>query len=201
MDSRRRVLLLNPPGKDLYIRDYFCSKTTKSNYLFHPIDLLVLSGVFAERHDTAVLDAIAERLDAESALARVITARPDAIVSLVGAVSWEEDRAFLAAARAATGAEIHVIGDVAHDGGEAMMESESWVSGCFQSFANGDALALVEGATGTCSTRRCAAADASAARREANNTARTASRCRATTYSQRKDIPSPSRAAARSPPS
>ena len=31
-----RVLLLNPPGERIYIRDYFCSKTTKSNYLFHP---------------------------------------------------------------------------------------------------------------------------------------------------------------------
>ena len=25
-----RVLLLNPPGREVYIRDYFCSKTTKS---------------------------------------------------------------------------------------------------------------------------------------------------------------------------
>ena len=37
-----KVLLLNPPGRRIYIRDYLCSKTTKSNYLFHPIDLLVL---------------------------------------------------------------------------------------------------------------------------------------------------------------
>ena len=42
-----RVLLLNPPGERTYIRDYFCSKTTKSNYLFHPIDLVVLSGTLA----------------------------------------------------------------------------------------------------------------------------------------------------------
>ena len=34
-----RVLLLNPPGERIYIRDYFCSKTTKSNYLFHPMFL------------------------------------------------------------------------------------------------------------------------------------------------------------------
>src|SRR5262245_13911545 len=69
--TRKRVLLLNPPGRDLYIRDYFCSKTTKSNYLFHPIDLLVLSGAFAERHETAVLDAVAERLPAAEAAARI----------------------------------------------------------------------------------------------------------------------------------
>lgn len=139
-----RVLLLNPPGRDLYIRDYFCSKTTKSNYLFHPIDLVVLSGVFAASHDVAVLDAIAERLGRDAALDRVRALRPDAIVSLVGAVSWEEDRAFLRDAKAATGAPVYVIGDVIHDGGEPVLADEPWLDGCFQSFANGDALALVE---------------------------------------------------------
>ncbi len=142
--ARRRVLLLNPPGRDLYIRDYFCSKTTKSNYLFHPIDLVVLSGVLAERHDIEVLDAIAERLSETEAVRRVVASRPDAIVTLVGAVSWEEDRVFLEEARRATGARVFAIGDVLHEGGEDVLADEPWLDGCFQSFANGDALALVE---------------------------------------------------------
>ena len=57
-----KVLLLNPPGKRTYIRDYFCSKTTKSNYLFHPIDLVVLSGTIAAQHEVQALDCIAEEL-------------------------------------------------------------------------------------------------------------------------------------------
>ncbi|MBL8695056.1 MAG: radical SAM protein [Planctomycetes bacterium] len=142
------VLLLNPPGRDLYIRDYFCSKTTKSNYLFHPIDLLVLSGQISQNHEVVVLDAIAERLSEEQAAARVSAARPDAVISLVGAVSWEEDRTFLRRVKEATGARIDAIGDVlhdAHDGGESVLHEEPWLDGCFQSFANGDALALIEG--------------------------------------------------------
>ena len=79
-----RVLLLNPPGERIYIRDYFCSKTTKSNYLFHPIDLVVLSGTVAECHDTRVLDCVAEQLDFEAAARRVDDFDPDVIVSLVG---------------------------------------------------------------------------------------------------------------------
>src|SRR5262245_65093697 len=94
--ARKRVLLLNPPGRDLYIRDYFCSKTTKSNYLFHPIDLLALSGTLASRHETRVIDAIAERLSPPRAHARIDALAPEAIVSLVGSVSWPEDREFLA---------------------------------------------------------------------------------------------------------
>ena len=62
-----RVLLLNPPGERTYIRDYLCSKTTKSNYLFHPIDLLVLSGTLASEHETEVLDAVCERLAPDAA--------------------------------------------------------------------------------------------------------------------------------------
>ncbi|MFN0206267.1 MAG: B12-binding domain-containing radical SAM protein [Planctomycetota bacterium] len=143
--AEKRVLLLNPPGRDLYIRDYFCSKTTKSNYLFHPIDLLTLSGVFAEKYHTVVLDAIAERLSFDAAAARVRAFAPDAIITLVGAVSWDEDRVFLKLIKQATNATIFAIGDVLHDGGEAILNEESWLDGCFQSFANGDALALVDG--------------------------------------------------------
>lgn len=139
-----RVLLLNPPGRDLYIRDYFCSKTTKSNYLFHPIDLVVLSGVFAAKHKTAVFDFIATRTGPVAALQQIKTFAPDVVVSLVGAVSWEEDRVFLRDVKTATGARILAIGDVLHDGGESVFNDEPWLDACFQSFANGDALALAE---------------------------------------------------------
>ncbi len=57
-----RVLLLNPPGSRNYIRDYFCSKRAKTNYMFPPSTLLFLSGWLAEAHDVTVLDAIAEGL-------------------------------------------------------------------------------------------------------------------------------------------
>jgi len=62
-----RVLLLNPPGERVYIRDYFCSKTTKSNYLFHPVDLVALSGTLAGEHELTVLDCMPERLDPAAA--------------------------------------------------------------------------------------------------------------------------------------
>ncbi|MCK7580898.1 MAG: glycosyltransferase family 9 protein [Chromatiales bacterium] len=58
-----RVLLLNPPAATVAIRDYYCSKRTKSNYLFQPIDLLMQSGVLAPAHELFALDATAERMD------------------------------------------------------------------------------------------------------------------------------------------
>lgn len=139
-----RVLLLNPPGKRTYIRDYFCSKTTKSNYLFHPVDLVVLSGTVASEHDVAVLDAMAERLDPAAASARIADFAPDAIVALVGSVSWDEDRVFLAG-EAQKGRRVIGIGDVLHEASEERMREEPWLDACLHVFANGDVLAWLRG--------------------------------------------------------
>jgi len=139
-----RVLLLNPPGERVYIRDYFCSKTTKSNYLFHPIDLVVLSGTLDESHDVSVLDAIAEALTPEQARARIDAVRPDVIVSLVGSVAWEEDRAFLADQHA-RGRRVLAIGDVLHEKSVERLAEEPWIEAALHVFANDDVVRYLAG--------------------------------------------------------
>jgi radical SAM superfamily enzyme YgiQ (UPF0313 family) len=132
-----RVLLLNPPGRAIYIRDYFCSKTTKSNYLFHPIDLIVLTGSVAAQHSLAVLDCIAERLTPEQSRDRIDAFGPDVVVSLVGSVSWEEDRAFLAD-QARRGRRVLAIGDVLQEDSEQRLAQEPWLEACLHVFSNQD---------------------------------------------------------------
>jgi anaerobic magnesium-protoporphyrin IX monomethyl ester cyclase len=139
-----RVLLLNPPGERIYIRDYFCSKTTKSNYLFHPIDLVMLSGTVASAHETAVLDCIAERLTPQLARQRIDAFAPDVIVSLVGSVSWNEDRPFLADQHA-RGRRILAIGDVLHENSELRLAEEPWIEAALHVFGNDDVLAYLDG--------------------------------------------------------
>lgn len=34
----KKILLLNPPRTKNYIRDYYCSKTSKSGYSYTPVD-------------------------------------------------------------------------------------------------------------------------------------------------------------------
>ncbi len=134
-----KVLLLNTPAPQVVIRDYFCSKTTKSNYLFHPVDLVVLSGTLASRHRVEVLDAVAERLDEPAAAARIEAYDPDVIVALVGSVSWDSDRAFLKQ-QAERGRRILAIGDVLHEASEARLAEEDWLEAALHVFANGDVL-------------------------------------------------------------
>ena len=134
-----RVLLLNPPGERIYIRDYFCSKTTKSNYLFHPVDLVVLSGTAASEHETEVLDCMAERLGPDAARARIDAFAPDVVVSLVGSVSWDEDRKFLAD-QARRGRRVVAIGDVLHESSEQRLAAEPWMEAVLHVFSNADLL-------------------------------------------------------------
>lgn len=139
-----RVLLLNPPSTRTVIRDYFCSKTTKSNYLFHPIDLVVLSGSLAQHHEIAVLDCIAEGLDDARARARIAEFAPHAVVALVGSVSWDEDRRFLASV-AAQGRRVIAIGDVLQEDSERRLHEEPWLEAALHVFANQDIVHYLAG--------------------------------------------------------
>jgi radical SAM superfamily enzyme YgiQ (UPF0313 family) len=139
-----KVLLLNPPGERIYIRDYFCSKTTKSNYLFHPIDLLALSGTLSTEHEVEVLDCIAERLTPDAAHARIARFAPEVVVSLVGAVSWLEDRRFLAET-SKRGARVLAIGDVLHEKSEERLAAAPWLEAALHDFSNADAARYLAG--------------------------------------------------------
>lgn len=102
MKVTRRVLLLNPPGSALYIRDYFCSKSSRTNYNFPPISLLHAGGVFHARGwEVKAIDAIGGKLTVEKTLAFMTQLSPDALFCLVGAVSADEDQAFLSRIRQA----------------------------------------------------------------------------------------------------
>ncbi len=102
MESAPTALLLNPPGKDVYIRDYYCSKTSRTNYTFPPIDLLHAGGVFRQQNwQLAAIDAIAENLSPQQVLEKARRIGPKVVFSLVGAVSVDEDALFLRSLRQA----------------------------------------------------------------------------------------------------
>ena len=48
--NKVKVLLLNLPGKQSYLRDYYCNNISKSKYLHYPIDLLYLTGTLSENN-------------------------------------------------------------------------------------------------------------------------------------------------------
>jgi radical SAM superfamily enzyme YgiQ (UPF0313 family) len=90
-----RILLLNPPGQQNYLRDYYCTTVSKSDYYYHPVDLLYLSGTLAREHEVHVLEALARRLTVSQAIREIKKIDPEILVALVSAVSWDEDQVFL----------------------------------------------------------------------------------------------------------
>ncbi len=106
----RKVLLLNPPGDELYIRDYFCSKISKSGYLYHPTDLLVLSGILSEHYAVYVIDAIVMGTSPQDCQAQIAAIAPDVLVFLTGSVCFSRDMAFVEQVRSTTPSITRMIG-------------------------------------------------------------------------------------------
>lgn len=92
---KKNILLLNPPGDDFYLRDCYCSTISKANYYWHPLDLLVQSGILSEDFNVFVLDANVLRLSEDKALQKIFAMDLDAILFLIGSLSWEKDLKFL----------------------------------------------------------------------------------------------------------
>jgi uncharacterized radical SAM superfamily protein len=136
----RKILLLNPPGRETYIRDYYCSHASKATYNWGPFDLIVLSGLLSRDHEVSVLDAMIERLSPERAIARVAALDVDTIVFLTGAVSWDQDFAFLESLIHRTGRRHDCIGcgDILFAEDRRFLEKFDLLKACIHDFTSND---------------------------------------------------------------
>lgn len=142
----KKVLLLNPPASDLVIRDYYCSKTTKSNYIYSPVDLLLQSGWLATRFEVSVIDAVVDRMDEESCLRAAKTGKPDAVFFLTGAISWTRDFVFLERLKRELGGVPFIgSGDIFQEEGERWLAENPFIDAAVLDFTNEDALHFLEG--------------------------------------------------------
>src|SRR3989338_542698 len=143
------ILLLNPPGKKLYVRDYYCSKTSKANYIYHPIDLLLLSGILASRHNIDLIDAIVERLSPDDCLNRIANKKPDTIIALTGPVSIKEDITFFQKLKNRVGdIPIYASGDILMEDWAEFLKKVDCVNGIILDFTSDEILKLLDGIQG-----------------------------------------------------
>ncbi|MCX7956841.1 MAG: radical SAM protein [Endomicrobia bacterium] len=87
----KKILLLNPPGKKLYIRDYYCSKVSQADYIYHPVDLVYISGFLKDKFEVKFIDCIVEKISLSKILKIIQEDIPDYIIMLIGSVSLIED--------------------------------------------------------------------------------------------------------------
>ena len=140
-----KVLLLNPPGDELFLRDYYCSKVSKADYVYQPVDLVVMSGIVGDC-DVAVIDAIVEGLGWEDCLRQAVAHAPDVVLALTGAVSFEQDLGFFRAIKQRLPhVRIAASGDVLLENAAELLEREGCLDGVIRDFSSPDIANYVAG--------------------------------------------------------
>ena len=140
----KKVLLLNPPGKKLYIRDYFCSKVSQADYIPPPLDLVMLSGTLSEEYEVELLDAMVSRMPADETLAAARASAPFAVISMFGAASLDEDMEFSRRLRSELPeAKLIGIGDVFRERGESYVSGDSPLDAVLLDFTTRDILSYL----------------------------------------------------------
>lgn len=87
----KNILLLNPPGLKMYLRDNYSSPESKAGYYWQPTDLLVQSGFLKNHFNVDVIDAIVENKSNEDVLRQLASKEYYSVLSLTGSASWPED--------------------------------------------------------------------------------------------------------------
>ncbi len=141
----RKLVLLNPPGKRLYLRDYFCSKVSQADYVNHPIDLVYLSGRLTALAEVHVVDAIVDGLDVPQCIESIQAVRPDVVVGLVGSVSCREDFPFYRKLSTVLDVRIILIGDILREKRESHLGSLPFVEAFLHDFSTSDIVRYLEG--------------------------------------------------------
>jgi len=93
--GKETVLLLNPPGDKLYIRDYYCSFSSKADYYWPPQDLIGLSGIVGQKYGVQVLDAIINKISERKCLETILKENYKAIIFTTGTATIKKDLALV----------------------------------------------------------------------------------------------------------
>lgn len=142
---KKKILLLNPPGSRIYLREYYCSKTPKIPFNFYPVDLYYLSGRLWGEHDARVLDCMAEGVGPAEGLRRVEAFDPEIIVALTGHVSWREDVEFFRAVKAGGKRRIVASGDILLSPDSEYAGGDFPIDAALLDFTNDDILHYIKG--------------------------------------------------------
>lgn len=140
------VLLLNPPGDKLYIRDYYCSFSSKASYYWPPQDLIVLSGLLDEAFRIDVLDAIINKIDARSCLERILGGGYRAVIFTTGTATLKSDLALASAVKAARpGIKIIASAGILKFEGLNLLRAHPALDACLTDFADPELPAYLAG--------------------------------------------------------
>jgi radical SAM superfamily enzyme YgiQ (UPF0313 family) len=140
-----KVLLLNPPASKLYLRDQYCSFTSKANYYWPPIDLLVQSGIMATKHQVNVIDAVIDRLSIDECMEEIFELAPDLILCVTGISSFIYDFAFMEAIKGRLSTLIFLSGGFLLSEYKSILNKYNYIDGVLLDFSSNALLNYLDG--------------------------------------------------------
>lgn len=144
----KKILLLNPPGDKLYFRDNYCSFSSKANYYWPPIDLLVLSGILWDAHQVSVLDANVEGLDSSQTIGRISKFGAEVVVMVTGTASFKGDMHLAREIKEKTGAILIASGGLLLFEAHRVMEKNPFLDCITYDFSDNRILKYIDGVPG-----------------------------------------------------
>ena len=138
------ILLINPPGKEIYLRDIFHSFSSKGRYLWQPTDLVFLSGRLKNDFELEIIDAIAERASAEAIYSRLQGKSYHAMIGLSGSVSFRSDMAFFEKLVEITGSRLILMGDLVRYQFRQVLARYPFVHAVLDDFSSEDILTYLK---------------------------------------------------------
>ncbi len=143
----KKILLLNPPGDKLYIRDYFCTSTSQAYYYLPPLDLLILSGILKESYDIEVIDCIIENIKLPQLLNLLKNKSYHAVIFLTSTSSWPMDFYTVEQILETVNKIEHIIvsGGIAVFEKERFFDKYPWLDVILPTFVTPDILYYLEG--------------------------------------------------------
>jgi anaerobic magnesium-protoporphyrin IX monomethyl ester cyclase len=141
----KRIVLFNPPGNKRYIRDYFCAKVAKSNYYYHPMDLVYLSGTLSTAYEVSFVDAIADGLSEAESIDRIAASKPDWVLFLTAGISYKNDMGVISRLHdSLENCSLIATGDIYREIGASALEEFDFIDAIVLDFSTKDVLTYLE---------------------------------------------------------
>ncbi len=106
-----KIALLNPPYPYKVVREGRCQHETAIwDSIYPPLSLATLASFLREAHTVTILDAIAEGLDLDHVLSRLLLFQPDLVVASISTPTVKDDLETLRQVKARTGCRTAVFG-------------------------------------------------------------------------------------------
>ena len=142
---KKRILLLNPPGDKKYLRIYYCSQVAKADYVYQPVDLVVLAGILSKDYELEVIDAIVNNIGFKECEKKIMNMTVDVIILLTGHVSWEIDKKFIENISKKKKIRIICLGDIMYSQAEKRLKEENYIEAAILDFTSADILSYLKG--------------------------------------------------------